>query len=176
MEPGQSAAREPPRRPVRAAAAGDDRARVGSHRDPGIRWAARAHRDAARAGPGSLRGTPGALVGGGMFILPGLLMILGLAALFLGSPPDWVRGAGAGAGAAVAAVAIHAGLLLLRPAWGRAAPEIRWRFVAYVLLGTVSAATLGPWLVAVLVACGVVEVGWGKLAGGAPSVSPLPAI
>jgi chromate transporter len=118
-------------------------------------------------------GPAAAVVGGLAFIVPGLVLIVALAALFLGSPPDWIRGAGAGAGAAVAAVAIHAVLLLLRPAWARAAPELRWRLVAYVLLGAVSAATLGPWLVAVLVACGAVEVGWRRLAGGALSLSPF---
>jgi chromate transporter len=63
-----------------------------------------------------VRGRVGALVGGAAFIVPGLIVILGLAALFLvGSPPTWVRGAGAGAGAA-AAVAAHAGVGLIRPA------------------------------------------------------------
>jgi chromate transporter len=118
-------------------------------------------------------GPAAAVVGGLAFVVPGLVLIVALAALFLGSPPDWIRGAGAGAGAAVAAVAVHAGLLLLRPAWARVAPEVRWRFVAYVLLGGGSAATLGPWLVAVLIACGFVEVGWRRLAGGGLSISPL---
>jgi chromate transporter len=122
------------------------------------------------------RGLAGALVGGLAFVLPGLVLILALAALFLGSPPDWIRGAGAGAGAAVAAVAVHAGLLLLRPAWGRVAHEVRWRFVAYALLGGASAATLGPWLVAVLVACGLVELGWRRLAAGGLSIAPLPLL
>jgi chromate transporter len=55
-----------------------------------------------------LRGRLGALVGGAAFIVPGLIVILALAALFLStSPPLWVLGAGAGA--AVPAVAIHAG-------------------------------------------------------------------
>ena len=81
------------------------------------------------------RGLAGALVGGLAFILPGLVLIVALAALFLGSPPDWIRGAGAGAGAAVAAVAVHAGLLLLRPAWHRVGSDVRRRFVAYALLG-----------------------------------------
>ena len=121
-------------------------------------------------------GPAAAVVGGLAFIVPGLVLIVALAALFLGSPPDWIRGAGAGAGAAVAAVAIHAGLLLIRPAWSRAAPDIRWRFVVYTVLGGVSAATLGPWLVAVLVACGVVEVGWRGLGGGGLSISPHAAL
>src|SRR3979490_1226507 len=48
-------------------------------------------------------GPIGAVVGGAAFIVPGLVVIIALAAVFLaGSPPDWVRGAGAGAGAAVA--------------------------------------------------------------------------
>ena len=75
------------------------------------------------------RGLAGALVGGLAFIRPGLVLIVVLAALFLGSPPDWIRGAGAGAGAAVAAVAVHAGLLLLRPAWHRVGSDVRRRFV-----------------------------------------------
>src|SRR4051812_30200792 len=58
-----------------------------------------------------LRGSAGALVGGVGFILPGLVAILALAALFLaGSPPLWIEGAAAGAGAGVAAVAVQAGL------------------------------------------------------------------
>ncbi|MDQ1449812.1 MAG: chromate transporter [Actinomycetota bacterium] len=57
-----------------------------------------------------VRGRPGAIAGGLAFIVPGLVAILGLAALFLaGSPPLWVKGASAGAGAAVAAVAVQAG-------------------------------------------------------------------
>ena len=52
-----------------------------------------------------LRGRPGALAGGAAFIIPGLIVILALAALFLsGSPPLWVLGAGAGAGAAAPAI------------------------------------------------------------------------
>ena len=122
------------------------------------------------------RGVAGALVGGLSFVLPGLVLIVALAALFLGSPPDWIRGAGAGAGAAVAAVAVHAGLSLLRPAWLRVAPEVRWRFVTYALLGGAAAATLGPWLVVVLFTCGVLEVGWRRLAGGGLSLAPFPAL
>ena len=53
-----------------------------------------------------LRGRLGAVVGGVAFIVPGLIVILGLAALFLStSPPLWVLGARAGAGAAVGAEA-----------------------------------------------------------------------
>jgi chromate transporter len=101
-------------------------------------------------------GPVGAVVGGAAFILPGLAAILALAAVFLGSPPDWIRGAGAGAGAAVAAVAVHAGLRLVPESWRRSPGHRRW--IAYAALGGVAAATLGPWLVPVLIACGVVEV------------------
>ena len=122
------------------------------------------------------RGPAGALVGGLAFIVPGLVLIVVLAALFLGSPPDWIRGAGAGAGAAVAAVAVHAGLLLLRPAWRRVAPEVRWRFVGYAFVGGASAATLGAWLVAVLIACGGVEVIWRRRPAGTLSIAPFPLL
>ena len=55
-------------------------------------------------------GPAGAIVGGVAFIVPGLVLILGLATVFLASaPPTWVLGAGAGAGAAVAAIAVRAG-------------------------------------------------------------------
>src|SRR5438477_171647 len=65
-----------------------------------------------------LRGGRGALAGGLAFILPGLLAILGLSALFLsGSPPAWLLGAGRGAGAAVAAVAVRAGVGVAAPIW-----------------------------------------------------------
>ncbi len=109
-------------------------------------------------------GPIGAVVGGAAFILPGLAAILALAVVFLSSPPDWIRGAGAGAGAAVAAVAVHAGLGLTPDSWRRS--PARWRWVAYLVLGGTAAATLGPWLVLVLVGCGVVEVTWQIAAHG----------
>ncbi|HYB85720.1 MAG TPA: chromate efflux transporter, partial [Streptosporangiaceae bacterium] len=104
-----------------------------------------------------LRGRAGALVGGIAFIVPGLIIILALAVLFLStSPPLWVLGAGAGAGAAVPAVAIHAGAGLTGASWRRRAGTVRW--LLYLLAGAASAATLGPWLVLVLLGCGLIEL------------------
>jgi chromate transporter len=104
-----------------------------------------------------LRGIPGALVGGVSFIVPGLVLILALAALFLAaSPPDWVLGAGAGSGAAVAAVALQAAASLVPASWRRAAARPRW--IAYLLVGGLAAATLGSWLVLVLLGCGALEI------------------
>ncbi|MCO8274228.1 chromate efflux transporter [Actinoplanes sp. TRM 88003] len=103
-----------------------------------------------------VRGRAGALVGGAAFILPGLIAILVLAALFLGDPPTWVRAAGAGAGAAVAAVALQAGVSLIPAGWQRKPSRRRWTI--YLVLGTVAAATVGPWLVLVLIACGLAEI------------------
>jgi chromate transporter len=106
-----------------------------------------------------VRGRAGALAGGAAFILPGLVAILALAALFLGDPPTWVRAAGAGAGAAVAAIAVQAGWSLMPPGWRRAPQQSsRLRWSVYLLIGTVAAGTIGPWLVLLLVACGVAEV------------------
>ena len=102
-------------------------------------------------------GPSGALLGGLGFILPGLLVILGLAVVFLtGTPPVWIQGAGAGAGAAVAAVAVHAGVGLIPSSWARALVRRRW--IAYALLGGVAGALVGAWLVLVLIACGLAEV------------------
>jgi chromate transporter len=104
-----------------------------------------------------LRGRAGALVGGAAFIVPGLIVILALAALFLSSsPPAWVLGAGAGAGAAVPAVAIQAGTSLLGASWQRRKHTIRW--LTYLAAGAAAAATIGPWLVLVLLGCGVIEL------------------
>jgi chromate transporter len=110
-----------------------------------------------------VRGRVGALAGGLAFIGPGLVCILALSALFLaGTPPLWVKGAGAGAGAAVAAVAVQAGWSLLVPSWGRTrARARRFRWGAYLLAGGAAAATIGPWLVLVLVGCGVTELAVG---------------
>jgi chromate transporter len=117
-------------------------------------------------------GLAGAIVGGLGFIGPGLVVMLALAALFLaGSPPEWVRGAGAGAGAAVAAVAVHAALSLMPGSWARVAGAARVRWAAYLALGAVAAATVGPWLVLLLVACGVVEVSWRRARGGRGGVA-----
>ena len=103
-----------------------------------------------------VRGRPGALVGGPAFIVPGLIVILAMSALFLaGSPPLWVLGAGAGAGAAVPAVAVQAGWSLLGASWRGRAHTARW--VAYLLAGTAAAATIGEWLALVLLGCGVIE-------------------
>lgn len=109
-----------------------------------------------------LRGAPGAIVGGFCFILPGLAIIIGLSALFLsGHPPLWVRGAAAGAGAAVAAVALNAAAALL-PASRRRAhrPGQRRRWTVYLVLGAAAAILIGPYLVLVLLGCGIVEVLW----------------
>src|SRR5689334_24634226 len=54
-------------------------------------------------------GPIGAVLGGACFILPGLVVILALSAVFLAArPPLWITGAAAGAGAAVPAVAAAA--------------------------------------------------------------------
>lgn len=106
-----------------------------------------------------LRGRVGALVGGLAFIVPGLLLIVALSALFLASsPPRWVLGAGAGAGAAVAAVAVQAGASLVPASWKRAQEHNPLRWVLYALAGGAAAATVGPWLVLVLLGCGAVEL------------------
>jgi chromate transporter len=142
-----------------------------------------------------VRGALGAVVGGLGFVVPGLVAMLALAAVFLaGRPPDWIRGAGAGGGAAVAAVAVHAATSLMPGSYARVAGAARARWVGYLVLGVVSAATIGPWLVLVLAACGAVEVelrrvraarpgpdgaalhAWPLLAAAAPAAGGLGAL
>jgi chromate transporter len=108
-----------------------------------------------------LRGTFGAVLGGLCFIVPGLVLILALSAVFLAShPPNWILGAAAGAGAAVPAVALNAAWGLVRASWKRIgtrqAEKARW--VVYGSLGGVAAAKVGPYLVLILLACGATEI------------------
>ena len=108
-----------------------------------------------------LRGAAGAVLGGLCFIVPGLVLILTLSTVFLAShPPVWVLGAAAGAGAAVPAVALNAASGLVPASWNRIgagrARQARW--VLYAALGAAAAATVGPYLVLVLLACGLTEI------------------
>ena len=106
-----------------------------------------------------LRGWRGAILGGVSFVLPGLVMILALSALFLsGSPPSWVLGAGMGAGAAVAAVAVRAGLGVAAPIWARSKGARRLRVAVYCLAGGSVAAAAGPGVALALLACGAAEL------------------
>ncbi|HXW44751.1 MAG TPA: chromate efflux transporter [Streptosporangiaceae bacterium] len=107
-----------------------------------------------------LAGVAGALVGGLCFIVPGLIVILALSALFLErSPPEWVTGAAAGAGAAVPAVAVSACVSLLPASWGRTdgtAGRARWG--AYLVAGGLAAILAGEYVVVVLACCGLSEL------------------
>jgi chromate transporter len=106
-------------------------------------------------------GPRGAVIGGLGFVVPAVALILSLSVLFLGqAPPLWVRGAGAGAGAAVAAVAVRAALDLVGPSHRRlregGGRRIRW--LGYLVAGAAGAALIGPYLVLVLLGCGLLEL------------------
>jgi chromate transporter len=123
------------------------------------------------------RGRVGALVGGLAFIVPGLVLILALSVLFLaGDPPLWVKGAGAGAGAAVAAVAVHAGSSLVPASWARVRGRAEVRWLVYISIGVVAAATVGPWLVLLLLGCGLVEVVIRRGGADVASLAATPAL
>ena len=128
-------------------------------------------------------GPLGAVVGGLGFVLPAVILVLALSVLFFGhAPPLWVRGAGAGAGAAVAAVAVHAALSLLVPSYARVRADgaRRARWAAYLVAAAAGAALIGPYLVLVLIGCGLAELAlqrrpaitpglhWGPLAALTP--------
>ena len=126
-------------------------------------------------------GPLGAILGGIGFILPAVILVLALSALFFGqAPPLWVRGAGAGAGAAVAAVAVDAGLSLLRPSFERVRADRarRARWIGYIAAAAAGAALIGPYLVLVLLACGLVEFALQRRPAVVPSLhwAPLAAL
>ncbi|HEY7011264.1 MAG TPA: chromate efflux transporter [Streptosporangiaceae bacterium] len=108
-----------------------------------------------------LRGRAGALIGGACFIVPGLILILVLSAVFLASrPPLWIRGAAAGAGAAVPVVAISAALSLVPASWRRVGESrlARARWAGYLVAGGVAGGVTGQFLVLVLIGCGLIEM------------------
>jgi chromate transporter len=127
-----------------------------------------------------LRRFAGAILGGLCFIVPGLVLILALSVVFLAShPPHWVLGAAAGAGAAVPAVALSAAWALV-PASRRRMGDLRSRrirWVVYALVGGVAAATVGAYLVLLILACGLLEIALrrrGKpFPGGVGSLLPV---
>jgi chromate transporter len=131
-----------------------------------------------------LRGVIGGAIGGLCFILPGLLLIIALSTVFLAQrPPSWVSGAAAGAGAAVPAVAVSAALALAPASWRRVEPG-RWgrvRWLTFLAAGVAAAATLGAYLVLVLLVCGLLDV-WIKtrsspgLAAAAPLLPGLASL
>jgi chromate transporter len=56
----------------------------------------------------------------------------------------------------VPAVAVQAGWSLARPSWRNRASAVRW--AAYLVAGLAAAATIGAWLVLVLLGCGAIEL------------------
>ena len=122
-------------------------------------------------------------MGGLGFVVPAVVLVLLLSVVFFGhAPPLWVRGAGAGAGAAVAAVAVDAARSLLVPSYARVRsdPARLGRWALYLSAAAAGAALLGPYLVLVLIGCGLAELllrrrpegtaslHWGALAAVAP--------
>jgi chromate transporter len=106
-------------------------------------------------------GPLGAIIGGLGFVVPAVTLVLLLSLVFFGhAPPLWIRGAGAGAGAAVAAVAVDAALSLLLPSYQRVRDQragfARW--AAYLVAAGAAAALIGPYLVLVLIGCGLIEL------------------
>ena len=125
-----------------------------------------------------LRGSLGAVIGGFCFIVPGLILILGLSALFLMKhPPHWILGSAAGAGAAVPAVALSAAWGLVPPSIGRMGTRqvehARW--VAYAAVGVLTAALAGSFLVLSILLCGVIEIAV-RLRNSPSAVDGLPAL
>jgi chromate transporter len=89
------------------------------------------------------------------------VLILALSTAFLAThPPLWILGAAAGAGAAVPAVALRAAWGLTPPSWRRIGSRRseRARWLVYAVVGAAAAATIGPYLVLVLLGCGLIEV------------------
>jgi chromate transporter len=104
-------------------------------------------------------GPAGALVGGLAFILPGLAIILVLAATALaGGAPAWLLAAGAGAGAAVVPTIAQAALQLARSSLSARRGAGLARALAYLAIGLTAAIAAGLGVVLALIGCGIVEL------------------
>ncbi len=108
-----------------------------------------------------LRGWLGAIIGGLCFIVPGLILILALTALFFAHHPSkYLLGAALGAGAVVPAIAFSTALSLLGPSYqsvhADSARRVRWSI--YVLLGIVTSIFSPEFVVLTLIGSGVIEV------------------
>lgn len=128
---------------------------------------------------GRVGGRPAAIAGGLAFILPGLALIIALAAITLGSaPPTWARGLEAGAGAAVLAVILRVGYDLARSSLAPHAGSRLWRAVVYLIAGAAAVILIGAGVVLVLLVCGLAELSFRRLeSGDAPMLTvALPAL
>jgi len=120
-------------------------------------------------------GVPGALVGGLAFIVPGLVLLLALAAVALAEEPAaWIRGLGAGAGAAVVAVVAQAGIVLARSSLSGRPPGGVARAALYGLIAAAVTVFAGPVVVLALLGCGLVELAIRRSGAGAAGLAALP--
>jgi chromate transporter len=107
-----------------------------------------------------LRGVRGAMTGGLCFILPGLILIVGLSALFFAHHPSRIiLGAALGAGAVVPAIAARTAWQLAVPSWRNTVhggARVRWSL--YGAVGAATALFAPAFVVVALVVCGVAEV------------------
>jgi chromate transporter len=107
-----------------------------------------------------LRGLRGAVLGGLCFIVPGLVLIVGLSALFFAHHPSKViLGAALGAGAVVPAIAARTAWQLVVPSWRNSAgTAARVRWSTYCALGGATALFAPALVVLALLVCGTAEI------------------
>ena len=108
-----------------------------------------------------LRGWVGGVIGGICFIVPGLIMILALAALFLAHDPSkYLLGAALGSGAVVPAIALTTATQMLPGSFKQVKADgaRRFRWALYVAVGIATSIISAQFVVLCLLLCGVVEI------------------
>jgi chromate transporter len=108
-----------------------------------------------------LRGWRGALLGGVCFIVPGLIMIVALSALFLAHHPSkFLLGAALGSGAVVPAIALTTAAQMMpgsvKQVRADRARLARWG--CYLVAGSVTSIVAAQFVVVTLLVCGLVEI------------------
>lgn len=120
------------------------------------------------------RGPAGAILAGFAFVLPSLVMVVVLAALYVRfGGLGWIQGAFYGIGAAVIAIMARSVFKLVRSSMGKDA--LLWLIFGLNALATIWSRTEVVWLILASGAAVLIARGWRPSAGGALAVGIPPA-
>jgi len=107
------------------------------------------------------RGPLGAFLAGISFILPGFLIIVPLAMVFLANDlPLWLKATALGATSTIPAIALYSGYSLMPDSWKRIRDNRIWRlrWLSYIMIGIVSVIVTPVFLAPVILICGLFEM------------------
>ena len=107
------------------------------------------------------RGPLGAFLAGISFILPGFLIIVPLAMVFLATDlPLWLKATALGASSTIPAIALYSGYSLMPDGWKRIRENRIWRlrWLSYIIIGVASVILTPVFLAPTILTCGLFEM------------------